>query len=392
MEFSLGRVLRSVSPDLLNDYFRSRGLDNVVAALESAGPTAAASAIERDGAARDTVSLDLRRVHDLASEHGMTILAEELHYRPAPPPAEFERLEAMQDKVMWVFLHDSETFEIAELLYDADSKPARLWSHRRSEEFAGLHITKDMADDLAESISDYLVSYEGRGHRCTAERYKHGDKEYVFCFPDDYSGAVPIHNEQGILERRVFKPTFEIVFTIDPKTGTVGVNAQGPAEKKEALLTIFVTVALEKELPPRPQKTERYRLEGLKLRTTALQVDEKDGFVLARVRVLRLTSSSNRKQRLTVEASVDGPAEEIYDILDDWLATPDGTRLHGLRVQHAQIDLWPKPIGKRHGKKVLIRITLPMTCNLDSMLPRIRSIGERYLREWEIDTFQKSMP
>jgi hypothetical protein len=325
----------------------------------------------------------------LANEEGLKAIIDEGTFHSLDLATELEPFEDHRDKAMHVAITHPRVFQVAGTINRAHSLSRRYWRHRGNMPQVQPDVSPEGIADFSSAISAYFRQNEGRGHRCTVDAYLRVNRyHYFFAYPDNYADTYMGHDEQGQFIRRPQRPTFEIVFLFDPVDGTLDVYAQGGKPVQEALQTIFCRTLLGQELPPESPLNHPYELNGLKSRAflaTARQTDPADGIEEIQVRKLRLSVMGQIKRRITLEADPDGGPNAIYNMMDECLNrqnVPDAL----VNVTQAQFHFRFVHTGVGRQRTLTFEVSHPNSSNLKSCRhEELRLIGEKYLRQWEID-------
>src|SRR5262249_51638287 len=138
-------------------------------------------------------------------------------------------------------------------------------------------------------------------------------------YPDDYADTYIGHSDDGRFIRRAQKRAFEVVFVYDPQDGALDLYAQGNRRGKTGLQRIFCTVSLGDASAAGECCGATYKLSVRRSRDFAFPTDAADGIEEVRIRKLRLSLGSGSR-KITLEADPKGPAEDVYDMMDEYLS------------------------------------------------------------------------
>jgi hypothetical protein len=169
-QFSLARVVNSISRLLLATYFETRQQcpEAVEALKEANGDVLAVLKGHKDQKFRDAIEADLRTVDELASDLGVEMLMAELQYKGAPLPDDFRKQETTHDRIMWAMLNAEAKLKKANQIYDAERSARRSWEHRafpttwRNGDRRS-HVTEAHAEEVMLRTRNLLVEAEVRG-------------------------------------------------------------------------------------------------------------------------------------------------------------------------------------------------------------------------------------
>jgi hypothetical protein len=270
---------------------------------------------------RAEVERAFRSVFDMACEAGITALVEEGRLHDVDLAAELERCDGLYHKAMWAYLRHERVFKVAALFNSADSLAGRHWVKLSGLPKKAPDTSEGARRRLAEGLSEYFRENQGRGHRCTVEAFLRGGRQhYFFAYPDDYAETYIGHNDDGALVKRPQKKAFEVVFVYTPGAGTLDLYVWGDRKVKSCVAYTFSKEILGENLPPEVVREHTYELNGLLSRGFAFATDPEDGIDEVRVRKLRLSLAGNGRRRITLEADPQGPVDDIYDLIQDYLA------------------------------------------------------------------------
>jgi hypothetical protein len=385
-------VLRQVSNSLLKEFFDHRNLLQDVL-WHFQGPREiqkifdAWQALPREQ--REEVERAFRSVHEMACEAGIKALVEDGSFHEVDLATEFGRLEGFYDRAMWAYLRHHEIFYVASIISYADGLlRGRYWIRRNDLPPKSPDVSSDTIQALANALSDYYRREQGRGQRCTVERYlRVGRYHYFFAYPDDYTDTYIGHAEDGTLMRRPQKRAFEVIFVYDPESGTLDLFAQGDRRLKNHLQQIFGLLILHERLKPDDAPTRVYELNGLLYRDFAFPTDPQDGIEEVRVRALRLSLVGSGGGQISIEAAPKESHEDIYDIMDRYLAKGLVPALN-FNVTQATLDIRFAPTnGSRSRRSLVFDVTYPDSSNLKSKCKNEedRLLAEKYLKRWDIE-------
>lgn len=196
----------------------------------------------------------------------------------------------------------------------------------------------------------------------------------------DHAGTDLTWDDDGQWQRVCRRHAFEVVFVFDCAAGALYVFAHGGSKIVRPLQEIFAESILGVELDPEDE-TVPYSVDKLKNSSFAFVTDPEDGITQVAVRMLKMSPRGNPKKKIMVKLPVDGKPEDIYVSLENDL---NGKKLPVslLVVERATISIKLDGYGRR---KALTFDIGPKSCTLKSESERFRELGEKYLRQWEID-------
>lgn len=367
--YSVRDFFRHVPNALLARYFASHEVfgDLDFAAMKEAQPDAlfdAWSALE-DDALRRRMEVDFREISELSDKGGLIAILDEAQFHLDGQP---EALAALRDKLvnlpdhytraMVTFLDHEELWKGAVLFHHADR--LGYWRKRKNLPRRPAAVDKDSLDLLAEKIKAHFRSTDGRGRNCVVEPLRRGERDYFFAYPEDHSDRA-VEWVGAALDWRAHNPAFEIVFVYSQAEGTLDVNARGLGRSVEALQALFAQAILKlDELPPDPKDNRVYDLGPLARSDFAFAPDPGSGIGAIVVKRIRLSSSTRRGDRLTIEADPTTNRLAVYDLMEQVGESVPLPLYHVTEVDLQATVLTPR--GKAKTKS--IRITYPNTCSL----------------------------
>jgi hypothetical protein len=387
-QYSPKTFLRQVPNQLLKEYFDRRSvLSDLLWYLQ--GETEIERIYDSWQALpepqRLEIEKDFRDIDEMACEEGVKALVEEGRFHGIDLAPELDRLDGSHHKAMWAFLRHEQVFYVASLINYVDTLHGRYWVRRSDLPRKEPRDSRVAGQNLACALSEYYRKTQGRGHRCTVETYLRGGRHrYYFACPDDYTDTYIGHAEDGHFVRRAQKRAFEVVFVYDPRDGVLDLFAQGDRQLKGDLQQIFCLVILGESVGPEQPRRLAYELNGLMDRGFTFPTDPEDGIEEVRVRRLRLSVIGNGNRRITLDADPKGPVQDVYDLMDAFLA---GGLLRGIafNVTQATLELRFAPKGRERPKTLVFDISFPNCSNLKSKREEHRLLGEKYLKRWGID-------
>jgi hypothetical protein len=186
--FSLTAFIRSVSRDLLSEYFRRAGLP-----LEL-GPRTPKKAraeplIEAIGKLADSqraqCESDFREVHKLATAGGIQRILDEANFQGAGLAAPLRERRGHLDKALLTYLNARAIFDAASLFAARDILPGRYWKRRLPLTGASDIDPVPKIAKLEQAISHYFRVEEGRGGACKIDYHGRRPLHHFFAYPED---------------------------------------------------------------------------------------------------------------------------------------------------------------------------------------------------------------
>ncbi len=322
-------------------------------------------------------------VDEMACEAGIKALVQEATFHRADLASELDRLKGMHHKAMWAYLRHEQVFELAALFHYVECLPKRSWVHVTQLPRGAPDASPEALRGLGTRLSDYYQRQQGRGRRCTVEHHPRGGRDhYFFAYPDDYADVYIGYGEDGCFVRRPQKRAFEVVFVYDAAEGVLDLYAQGDRRLKAELRRIFCTEILH-SAGTGQCCDPTYDLSRFRSRGFTFPTDPEDGIEEVRVRKLRLSLGSGSR-RIVLEPDPRGPAEDVYDMMDEYLSEKCLRHAAASVTQVTLQFLLARQDGGK-AKKMSFDITFPDSCTLKSLPEDERLLGEKYLKRWGID-------
>jgi hypothetical protein len=385
-QYSPKSFLRHVPNQLLKQFFDRRGqLGHILWYLRS--ETEIEPIYEAWQALPESQRLKIERtfqaIDEMACEAGFKALVEEAQFQGVDLAAELDQRNGFHDKAMWAYLHHEQVFDLASLFNYVEGLPNRSWVHVTQMPRIPPDVSDEAVGALGTALSDYYQREQGRGHHCTVEPYLRGKRYYYFfAYPDDYADIYIGHSDDGRFVRRPQKRAFEVVFVLDSQDGVLDLYAQGDRRLKAELRRIFCTVILHDDGAGQ-FCDPTYDLRALQARGFSFPTDPEDGIEEVRIRRMRLSLGSNGR-RIVLETAPKGDAEEVYDMMDEYL-TDKCLRHAAALVTQVTLEFRLVPKGGGKSKKMAFDVTCPDSSTLKSLSEDLRLLGEKYLKQWGID-------
>ena len=392
-QYHVRAFLRDAPNVFLRRYLAEKGLGLTVD-WDELGETEIKPVFEeiRDAApeVRAQCEADFREIDAMATEGGVKTILAEARFHGKDLTAAFGEAEGDHERVFWVFLDDPEVFRVARRRYGADSIPGRSWRKRGGLPDVAPLITRPSRQQLGESVSEYFVKKEGRGHKRQVEHYDGEDRLYWFVYPQDYARTSSEFNQEGQFEWRTRLPTFDVIFVYHRTDRSLDLFAPGSTRRTvEDLQQIWADAVLHGDLGKPSKGGVEFELDALKQRGFPLPFDPADGVEEVRLNRLRLSVTPNTRgeedanPRITLEVNARKNPEAIYDLLDRVLGE-QRLALDSVKVTQASFQFVFRS-GRRRGgtETVNFDVTSPDMCSL-KYDPK-HEIARAYLKRWGID-------
>ena len=388
--FSIPTVLRMVPNRLLKEFFERLGHDGLDVAWAELGEREIEPIVEAlsqfNRSEYDRLEAALHNVYDLACESGINAILESgVQCGNEDLAAEMPQDVGPYHQSMWAWLHRSEIVERALLVHQVEN--LAWWRKRTDLPRVAPSNSTDAYRELEKELSELLLRAQGRGKVCTVEPLHLRGTDYFFAHPDDFVQNVTAHDDDGRLAPRAYRRTFAIVFAFNAEEGALELFARVPAKLKPRIEEVFARTMLGVELED--WNPDSYDLDRLKRRSFALTTDPED-CVRARVRRLRL-SFKNSHRRLLLEADPDGPASDIYDMIDEVL-NEERVPLSSVHVTLATFGFEFLPLDGRKPGSMSFDVAFPNTCSLRNQRPERIELALKYLKRWKIDVSRTPVP
>lgn len=330
---------------------------------------------------RECVEQMLRHVHDMASDAGARALIAEVLFRGRDIAEDLTALDGHHARALWVYLNYPREFHVARQLLAAASPIGRFWNLTTGFDGRPYDASPRAVQDLKLAVAR-LYREQGRGHRCTVDRYERHGCLYLFLYLDDYTQTHVGHNDRGHLVRYPLRPAFEVVYVYDRAEGTLDQYTQGDRRWRHTVRDLFCEHVLHGDPPLAAPGRRAYRLDGLIDPTAPLPPDPAAGVTAVTIRKLRVHSVWTPEQKVVLEAN---PAlvGNVYHMLDTHFPVRQFPR-GDLRVTLVTFTVRCRPTGADRERTLTFDVSAPDACNLKSMPDDPRAVGERCLRRWGI--------
>ncbi len=336
---------------------------------------------------RERFEVMLRQVHEMATEAGVRQMLAEADHRNYDIADGLDAIDGLHAKALWVYTFHRLVFHTASQLLAAASPVGRFWNLTTGFGPTPYDASPGALNELRAAVAR-LYREQGRGHRSTVEHYERDRCLYVFLYLDDYTETHTAHNPTGTLTRAPLRPAFEVVYVYTPAApdaaggGTLDMYARGDRRWRSALRDLFCEHVLRTRAPFNGPERRSYQLNGLIDRTFPLDTDPARGIVSATIRKMRVVAKENIMRKVVLEAD---PARErdVYDMLDVHFPVDRFPR-DELFVNMVTFTIQHLPPGADRVRPLTFDVSFPDACNLKSLSPDHRAVGEWCLRQWGI--------
>lgn len=361
-QYSHKHFFRRIPNFQLNNYFSSKNIDlginfnNITEKDADAIFTAFTQLPENQQA---LIEAEFQDIHAMASEGGVNALIDEAYFfQDETFVDEIAAIDGFHAKVMRAFLEKHQYWLGATMFLHADNVSSSFWKKRNDLPSVPPHVDDRSISALANSISNYFHSKEGRGRNCKVEPYRRHNKEYFFAYPEDY-GQSGVEWVRDSLQNRAHHPAFEIIFVYCEKEGSLDIYAPKNTKAVPELQKIFAKSILKLETLKDGSIDKRvYNLDPIADQNFKFQIESDTGVEQILITGLRLTLKHGTKRRIGLEADTKTNPNAVYDLLAK-LNPPE----HYITRTRIKVLFEPKP-GKR-AKTRTFNITHPNSCALN---------------------------
>ena len=180
----------------------------------------------------------------MACQAGVTALTDEADFHGDEDfPEAISRTEGFHGMVMWAFLEHPKYWAGATLFLHSDNIADSFWKKRNDLPHLPPNVEAEYTERLAQAISHFFHTKEGRGRNCKVDVFRRHDKEYFFAYPEDYAQS-GIEWWQNELSNRARHPAFEIIFVYTQAEGSLDIYAPRNTKAVPKLQQIFADTIL----------------------------------------------------------------------------------------------------------------------------------------------------
>jgi hypothetical protein len=307
----------AVPNELLKLYFERRGELRDFAwnefTLSTSDPLYVAWCALPEEARLDTEGV-FRSVADLATPHGLAVLAAEARSHGADPASSLPAHASPWHRVFHVCVHHPIVFAAAREALRIERLHRRHVRTRMGFERQIPDTSRPKCDELRDALVAYFRRViDAPDLHCVVHSYRVGERFRYVADPEDLCRSFLAY-ARGELRPQTRRPVLEVVFTYDPVAGSVEIYAHGDRRRREDLAQIFSRVVLGKDLPPESKPPARYRLNVLKRRGISFPTEVSDNVREVRIKALRLGVLGGGK--FTVDAGPLRDRVNVYDVMD----------------------------------------------------------------------------
>ncbi|MFQ3260410.1 hypothetical protein [Reinekea sp.] len=306
-----------------------------------------------------SIEAEFQDISALACEGGIAALVDEAAFFNDKPFIEsIADIDGFHAKAIWAFLHKPQYWRGASRFLHADNVSASYWKKRHDLPHVSPLVETENIEALAESISEYFHTKEGRGKNCIVEPYRRNDKEYFFAYPEDFAQSA-IEWVGGSLKNQAHHPAFEIIFVYSESEGSLDIYAPRNTKAIEDLQAMFAKHILNLGTLSKGKIDKRvYELAPVVEQDFKFQIEPTSGIARVLVARLRVTLKNDNKKRIIVEADAYKNENAVYDLLAELKLPP-------YFVTQVTIKVIFEPIGNAKAKTKSVNITYPNSCALN---------------------------
>ena len=304
------------------------------------------------------IEAECQDIDAMACQGGVTALTDEadFHQDTAFPEA-ISKIDGFHGKVMWAFLEHPSYWAGATLFLHADNIAESSWKKRNDLPHLPSHVEPEDIERLAQAISHFFHSKEGRGRNCKVEVFRRHNREYFFTYPEDYAQSA-VEWVRNTLSPRSRHPAFEVILVYCQTEGSLDIYAPRNTKYVGDLQGIFADAILRlDELDEFAGDNRVYDLDALADRDFVFQYPVGCGIESVAVRSLRLSLTTGRKRRITVEADPAQDPKAVYDVMDKLNLPP-------FHITQAEIKVTFAPTPGTRRRTRSFKISYPNWCAL----------------------------
>ena len=323
---------------------------------------------------------DTERVNALTDELGQSILKHSIFDEEIK---EYYQLENEHDRVLWLFLKDSNRFrQVEDCWYTDTGRNGRMW-----DAFIGpqeIEVSKDENDISA--FKDKILELFRADGKIQVDIYERTRAEsednqieliQVMVYREDLPSTQLAFEEENLVSK-IIRQVKEVALTYEPKSGYIEVVVEGK-ENRKSIPKIFSEVLLKSPIEGEKIPLKRYNIQSL-LKQRTLSFDTVDGIESVDVTMLKV-SRPNSYNTVTLDVSTKEESS-IYEISKEYFGDNDPLK-SGFKLKQVRISIKFMPDDERRRGKILhVKIREPNGCDLKSKSQKEKLVGDKYLEKW----------
>jgi hypothetical protein len=304
------------------------------------------------------IEAEFQEIDSMACQGGVLALTDEADFhRDEDFPQAIAPIEGFHGKIMWAFLEHPGYWAGATLFLHSDNISDSLWKKRNDLPHLQPKVEEEYTEQLAQAISHFFHTKQGRGRNCKVDVFRRHEKEYFFAYPEDFAQS-GMEWDSNSLSPRSRHPAFEIIFVYTQAEGSLDIYAPRNTMFVSDLQHIFAETILGlNELDEFGGDQRVYILDVLANRDFVFRYPADSGIKSVAVRRLRLSLKIGGKQRVTVEADPTDDPNAIYDLMEELKLPPH-------HVTQAEIKVKFAPTTGTRSQTRSFKISYPNRCAL----------------------------
>ena len=265
------------------------------------------------------IEAEFQDIDGMAFQGGVKALIEEAtdhpHYDQTFPEA-ISQYNSDHGKVMWTFLEHQNYWAGATSILYAENIADAFWKKRNDLPKQTPLVELEGAKRLAETLSHYFRTKEGRGRHCKVDVFRRHEKEYFFAYLSDF-GQADLELDGTTFNPRARTPAFEVIFVYTQSEGSLGVYAKGNTKYANDLQQKFSGCILQfDELDEFAGDGLIYKMNDLANRDFTFKYPVEADIVEIAIKRLRLSLLGSEKRKATLEVDPTHNRLAIYDLMD----------------------------------------------------------------------------
>jgi len=308
---------------------------------------------------QSVIEADFQNINALAFDGGVKVLVDEaaFHEKNDSFAKAIAEIKGLHSKVMWAFLEHKDYWRGASMFLHADNISPSFWKKCVGIPPAPPCVENADINELAQAISHFFHTKEGKGRNCKVDVYRRYNREYFFAYPEGFAQST-VEWVSNTLETRTRHPAFEIIFVYCEDENSLDICAPKNTKVIPVLQRLFAKAILKLDsLPDGGFHKPVYTVESLqdsKFEFTKPPSSEIKDIVVTH---LRLTLAHGGKRNINLTADTKGNAQAVYDLLDE-------LTLPAYSVSQVGVSVSFEATADRRANKRTFNITPPHGCAL----------------------------